>query len=389
MIEYKYVVVGNGPAGGTAVQELRKGDEKGSVLVVSESEYLSYRRPGLIDYLAGKKDFNSMVMKDKEFYARNNIDLMLSTSVVSIDPENSKIELSTGEVISYEKLLLASGAHSFVPPVPGMDKKGVFSFRWKWEADEIRSYTEDHPRVTVIGGGLLGLETANSLISLGKDVGVVEVFEYLLPKQLDIEASSILKDMLIEKGFRFHLGSTLSEVKGRDKVERIVFKSNEEIDTDALIISIGIRSNISLPKEAGIECDKGVVVDDHMRTSTDNIYAAGDIAQHNGITYGLIKPSIDQARIAARNMTGAADEYKGTPIESRIKVTGISLFSAGDFNSDQGEVRVKKEGRVYKKVIIDKDRVTGAIILGDQSAVNTVSSVYNGRKDLSEIDKVF
>lgn len=383
----RYVIIGNGVAGMDAAVNIRKNDPHGDITIISQSNNLTYYRPRLIDYLAGKVPFEKILVKPMSFYEENSINLALGEEVVSIDSKNQEIVLESGKTMAYDKLLLATGARCFVPPVKGSDKDNVLTFRNKTDTDEIHKICDGAKKFVVIGGGLLGLETANSLKNLGvEDVTVIEFFDRLLPRQLDTAGAAILQKQLEEKGLKFLLGKETSEITGEGKDLKVVLKSGETIDTNGVVFSTGIRPRLELAKTAGVETNKAVIVNDHLETSVKNIYAAGDLVEHNGICYGLWLPAKDQARTAALNMTGSEAVYEGTPFEARLKITGISLFSAGDFNAEDCEVKVAANDTHYKKFVVKDGKLVGVIILGDNSAAIKAAKIFEGKSDIGGID---
>lgn len=384
----RYLIIGNGIAGVEAAINIRKIDKEGDITIITKSENLFYFRPRLIDYLANKVTFKEIIAKQKDFYEEKRIKNVFNTKVTGIRPETKNVIDSSGITFKYDKLLLATGAKPFLPPIDGIDKKGVFTFRQKKDADNIKLFCKDKKDVVIIGGGLLGLEVANSLTILGKKVTIIEYFNQLLPRQLDEQGAEVLKIILERKGLSFELGNITEKIDGKDKVERVILKSGEIVKTDAVIISAGIRPRLELAKDINVKINKGIKVNDYMETSIKDIYAAGDIAEHRETNYGLWIPSKEQGEIAGKNMAGEKIKYKGSSFETRLKVTGITLFSAGEFNAKDGEIKTLQEDDVFKKIIIKNKKLYGAIILGDDKAALLASKIFKDKKYINMLKEI-
>jgi len=387
--EMKYLIVGNGVAGTEAALAIRKNDSLGEITMISESKNLFYYRPKLIDYLAGEVTLDQFTVYKDEFYEEKDIKNILGTRIMEIIPFENIVVTENGTKYGYDKLLIATGADCFIPPIDGVNKRGVFDFRGVEDADNIKEYCKDITDIVVIGGGLLGLETAYSLRRLGKKVTVIEVFDRLLPKQLDKDAALLLRRLLEEKGLSFVLPSGVLAIGGENKAENIVLKSGEKIKANAVIICTGVKGRVELAKEAHIKIDKGIIINDHMQTSMENIYCAGDPAEHDGRLYGLWPAAREQGRIAGLNMAGIPTEYGGTVCSSALKVTGIDVYSAGELNAQDAEVLLSKNQNVYRKFLLRNNRPLGAIVVGDPEAVRVASRVFEDRTASEEFKKYF
>jgi nitrite reductase (NADH) large subunit len=385
----KYLIIGNGVAGTEAALSIRKNDPDGGITIISESKNFFYYRPKLIDYIANKVTLDQFTIYKDEFYEKKNIKSILDTKIEKIVPDDNFVVSENGTEYGYDKLLIATGADCFIPPVKGVDKKGVFGFRGVKDADNIKEYCKDITNLVVMGGGLLGLETAYSLRELGKRVIVIEVFDRLLPKQLDNEAAALLRKLLEEKGLSFVLPGIAVAIEGENKVENVVLKSGEQIKADAVIVCTGIRGRIKLAREANIKIEKGIVVNDYMQTSMENIYCAGDPAEHNGKLYGLWAPAKEQGGMAGLNMAGAVTPYRGTVSSSALKITGIDVYSAGDFDAEDVEILLSKEKNIYRKLVMKTNKPVGAIVVGDSEAVRMAERVFEGKAAPEEFRKYF
>lgn len=364
----KYLIVGNGVAGTTAAHNIRQKDSSGEITVLTEEKTPFYSRIRLINYLAGEASAEDVVMHKPEWYDNNRIRLLLDKRIISIDTPKKELSTASDEKFAYDRLLLATGSHSFVPPIPGSKLGGVFTLRTLDDARAIKEYARDIEEVILIGGGVLGLEVGNALRKSGKKISVVEVFPRLLPKQMDHEGSRILYSQMQEMGFRFLLGTKTKELIGRDRVKRALLEDGSEVRADMAIISAGVRANTALADEAGITCGQaGVVVDDRMRTSRADVYAAGDSAEHRGRMYGIWPAAEAQGRIAGTNMAGGDEKFEGITPSNVLKVVGIELAAAGDIDAEgRYQSIIKKDERryLYLKLVHEDNALRGCIILG-------------------------
>jgi nitrite reductase (NADH) large subunit len=384
----RVIIVGNGLAGIIAAKTLRELDKKVEIEVFAEEKYYYYPRPNLIEFLAGTIPFERMFAFPKEWYREQNINIHLGKQVTRIFPDSQEIEVAGGKKEKYESLLLANGSFSFIPPFKGTDKKGIFALRTLDDAFELLEYLKNHQRVVVIGGGLLGLEIARAMKSRGAQVDVVEFFDRLLPRQLDIQGASLLKAQIENMGINVHLGLATEEILGQNDVRGLRFKGEREIEMDMAIVAAGVRSNIRLAKEAGLETDRGLVTDDYLQSSNAKIFGAGDVIQHRGRVYGIIPSSFNQARVVASNILGKKEKYEGTVLSNTLKVAGLDLTSVGLVNPVEGTSeefrKEKKEEGIYKKVVIQKGVVIGAIWMGTKKGVNEISRIISQKINIEK-----
>ncbi len=377
----RVIIVGNGLAGIISAKTLRELDKKVEIEVFAEEKYHYYPRPNLIEFLAGNILFEQMFAFPDGWYREQNINIHLEKPVKRIFPDSQEIEVEGGKREKYESLLLANGSFSFIPPFKGADKKGVFTLRNLDDAFELLEYLKNHRKAAIIGGGLLGLETARAMKSRGARVEVVEFFDRLLPRQLDIEGASLLKTKIEKMGIKVHLGVATEEILGQNEVRGLKFKGENEIETDMAIVAAGVRPNIRIAKEAGLETDRGLVVNDYLQSSKPEIYAAGDAIQHRGKVYGIIPASFNQARVAASNILGQKKKYEGTVPSNTLKVVGLDLASIGLVNPEEGafeEFRKEKiEEGIYKKIVIQNGIVVGAIWMGTKKGVSDINRIIS------------
>lgn len=382
----RVVIIGNGISGIIFSKTLRELDKKVEIDVFAKEKYHYYPRPNLIEFLAGRIPYERIFAFPEDWYREQNINIQLNKPIKKILPDLQEIELHNGQREKYDKLLFASGSHSFIPPFKGVDKRGVFSLRTIDDAFKILEYLESHRKVIVIGGGVLGLEIARALKSRGAEVEVVEFFDYLLGRQLDFQGASILKDQIEKMEIKVHLGMATEEVFGNNEVKGLRFKGGEELEADMTVIAAGIRPNINIAKEAGLETERGLVVNDCLQTSESLIYGAGDVVQHKGRMYGIIPACFEQARTAAYNILGQKKNYEGTIPSNTLKVAGLSVTSIGLVNPEEGkyeELRkeISKEG-IYKKIVVQEGAIVGAIWIGTKKGVDHISRAISQRKNI-------
>jgi len=382
------VIVGSGVTGVTAARTIRERDPKARVSVYTDENHLYYPRPRLYEILSGEAKPQEIYMFSEEWYEKRGIEVHLNKKVLGIETAKKELLLENRSRVKYDKLLLANGAHPLIPPMKGVEKTGVFTLRSMKDALTIKEYAKKTRKAIIIGGGLLGLEFAASLRKLGQQVEVVEVFPRLLPRQLDEDGAAILKDQIETRGMNIVLGVKTEEILGEKRVSGILLNNGKELSGNLLLISAGVRSNTDLAVEAGIKVDKGVVIDEYLQTSVDDVYAAGDVAEFKGRVYGIIPAAMEQAEIAAVNMLGKERQvYKGTIPSNTLKIVGIDLTSMGLVNPEgpqYEEIRkIDKEKGVYKKIVLEQGKIVGAIILGDIKGVTSIKKLMDQEIDVT------
>jgi nitrite reductase (NADH) large subunit len=308
--------------------------------------------------------------------------------VARVRPDEKRIETAAGSTESYDALCLADGAGSSVPPIRGADKPGVHTLRTLDDAEAILARVAARPEVVVIGGGLLGLELARALKARGAAVTVLEVFPYLLPRQLDPPGGAVLARQFEAAGIRVRVGVATEEIIGSPEASGVRLKTGEEIPAGSVLIAAGVRPNIGLAREAGLTVDRGVFVDDLMATSHAGIFAAGDGTQHKGRLYGIIPASFDQARTAAASMLGLRKPYAGTVPSNTLKVMGLSLASVGIVNPEPtaGLEEIRREddaSGLYRKIVLDGGRLVGAVWMGTREGVPLIARAVAARLDVA------
>ncbi|MBM3114494.1 nitrite reductase large subunit NirB [Jeongeupia naejangsanensis] len=368
----KLVVVGNGMAGIRTVEELLTlAPDLYEITVLGAEPYPNYNRILLSPVLAGEQEFKDIVLNPLSWYEENGIRLHLGKSVARIDRHRRTVVADDGTEEPYDRLLLATGSMPFILPVPGKDLKGVISYRDIYDTETMIATAKAKKHAVVIGGGLLGLEAANGLKIRGMDVTVVHLGEWLLDKQLDVTAGQLLQTSLEERGLTFLLQKQTAELVGNDagEVTAVRFKDGDEVAADLVVMAVGIRPNTALAESAGLHCNRGIVVSDALQTFDPRIYAVGECVSHRGVAYGLVAPLFEQAKVCANHLAQLGiGQYKGSLLSTKLKVTGIDLFSAGDFMGGEGTediVLSDPAGGVYKKLVIKDDQLVGACLYGD------------------------
>jgi len=366
----KLVVIGNGMAGMRTVEELLEiAPEKYDITVFGAEPYGNYNRILLSPVLAGEKTIDEIMRNDLQWYEDNGITLHKGVTVTGIDRNACKVTADDGTEVKYDRLLMATGSEPFIIPVPGSDLPGVISFRDIHDVDLMIDAAKTNKHAVVIGGGLLGLEAANGLMKQGMSVTVVHLMDWLMERQMDPVSGEMLKKSLQAQGMNFMLKASTKEILGDGKVQGVKFEDGSELAADIVVMAVGIRPNIQLAKQIGLHCERGIVVNDTLQTFDPKIYSVGECVQHRGIAYGLVAPLFEMAKVCANHLAGyGIGIYKGSVTSTKLKVTGIDLFSAGDFMGDDTteDIGVHDSHRgVYKKVVIKDNKILGAVLYGD------------------------
>lgn len=384
----RYVIVGNGIAGVTAAQAIVRTDPTAEVHIFGEEPYPYYQRPQLWGFLAGEMDQQALYFRPPEWYASKGIQLHLGVRATVLNLVEHRLTLANGDSISYDCLLLATGARPFVPPLAGTDKVGVFALRTLDEARALKAYAQNVRRAVVIGGGLLGLEAARALLALGLDVTVIECAPHLLPRQLDAEGARFLQARLEAMGLHFLTDAAIETVLGHERVTGIGLEDGRVVEGELVLISTGIRSRIELAQAAGLEVHHGVIVDGQLRTSAADVYAAGDVAEFEGVIYGIIPAAIEQAQVAAANMvTAGSAVYHGTVPATTLKIVGVDLTCLGEATASGDEFTILRQADpstgVYRRLTLRDGKVIGAILLGDTRNVQPLKQLIATGRDVS------
>ena len=368
----RLVVIGNGMAGMRTVEELLKRNPfRYQITVIGAEPQVNYDRILLSSVLAGEKDLAQTVINPRSWYDDNGITLHVGDPAITIDRQARAVTTQSGLVLPYDKLLLATGSKPLAPPIPGLGLPGVCAFRDIADVETMIRASETQRRAVVIGGGLLGLEAANGLLKRGMSVAVVHLMDCLMERQLDPEASKLLQKALDERGIAFFTNGQTEEILGTERAEGVRLADGREIPAELVVLAIGIRPNIDLAKQCGLRLNRGIEVGDDLGTSDPAIYAVGECVEHRGKTYGLVAPLWDMAKVCADHLAGddtTVSDYRGTVTGTRLKVTGIEIYSAGEFQGDEStdEITFRDASRgIYKRLILRDDKIVGAVLFGD------------------------
>lgn len=376
----RLLIIGNGIAGLSAAETFRKNDPDSEILMLSHEPYLTYQRIKL-SHVLGEPEFTdeSLLVKPASWYETQKIEVKLNTEVTKIDFEAKQVHLADGSALSYDKLLLATGGHAFMPPVKGADKQGVFALRTLDDLKHIHAYLKDKQHVVVVGGGLLGLEAAHGLVELGKKVTVLEFFPYLLPRQLDPELSAHVQAQLEREGIQFVLGTGCEGLLGDDAVTGLHLANGNELMADAVIVSAGVRPNISLYADTPLAINKGVIVNEKMETNIPDVYAAGDVAEYQGVVFGLWTSSNEHGRIAGSNMAGKVMTYAAPQLVATLNIGEVKLFSAGDVALPE-QMLTYRDDKVCHRLYLKEGHVVGAVLTGDLALMLKAKNAVNQKK---------
>lgn len=389
----KLIIAGGGIAAITAAREVRAAGGDFEIDIYTDEPYRFYMRPRLIGFLSGEVAEEDLFVYSPEWYEDKGIRLHLSTGVKDLDTSGQRVRLESGDQISYDRLLLATGSHPFRPPLEGMEREGVFTVRSLDDARAIRDYaqglvSEGRKEAVLIGGGLMGLECANALATLGLEVTVLQGGPWLLNKQVDAEGADILEKHLAELGVRCLSNVRLESVLGVDAVSGVRLEDGREFGAHLVLCAAGVRANLDLPRAAGLAVGRGVLVDDQMRTSAEGVYAAGDVAEYDGEAWQIIPAAVNQARVAAANIVEPGSmKYGGTVPSTTLKVVGVDLTSIGVIDGEANGLeelrRADPDSGAYEKLVLDDGRIVGAILLGSKERVPTVTRLIKEGTDVS------
>src|ERR1700677_4451651 len=363
------VVVGNGMAAARLVDELAKAAlGRYAIAVIGDEPRLAYNRVLLSSVLAGETASHDIELRPASWWRDRGVTLKYGCRATEIDIGRRELKIAHEESVTFSRLVLATGSTPLRLNVPGSDLAGVHTFRDSRDVDLLLALAAQKKRVVVVGGGLLGLEAAYGLAKAGAPVTLIHLMDRLMERQLDAPAADLLKTLVERKGIRVLLNANTARLNGAARVDGVELTDGRRIDADAVIFAAGIRPNVALARDAGIAVGRGIVVDDHLRTAAPEIFALGECAEHRGICYGLVEPAYEQARILAQHLAGGPAAYGGSGGATNLKVSGVGVFSAGDFMGSEGsEAIVLSDVRhgTYKKLVIANGRLTGAVLVGD------------------------
>lgn len=388
----KLVLIGNGMAGINSIEHILKLAPKDFEIVIFGSEpYPNYNRIMLSSVLAGDSQIEDIVMNNYDWYEANNIRLYTDQTVIDVNVVQQTVTSDKGVTVPYDKLVMATGSHPFMLSLKGADKEGVIAFRSISDCKKMIEAAKHYKKAVVIGGGLLGLEAARGFLNLGMKVDVVHICPSIMERQLDHSASAMLRETLEKQGMNFLLEKESAEILGDARVSGLKFKDGTVAEADFIVMAVGIRPNVELAKKCGIDVERGILVNDYLETSVPNIYAVGECAQHRGVVYGLVAPLYEQGAVMAKRIVGTETKpYEGSIVYTKLKVSGVDVFSAGEFmdTEDTKAIRIHDEfSGIYKKVLVRDRKIVGAVLFGDTSDGTRLMQMIRKQTDVSGFDK--
>jgi nitrite reductase (NADH) large subunit len=389
----RLVVIGNGMASLRFLERLTEGAPGlYDVTVVGAEPQAAYNRVLLSSLLGGEVDEAGCAFRGLDWYEDHGIRLITGAPVTAIDRENGLVMVGEAHVLPFDKLVLAVGSVPIRLPKPGMDLPGVLTFRDLADVAAIRRAAVEHAKAIVIGGGLLGLEAAVGLARLGVDTTLLHVMDRLMERQLDHAAAGLVKRAMEARGVKVLLKADTATVAGDGRVERLTLADGTVLPADLVVMSVGVRPNVALAQQAGIETGRGIKVDDRMQSSDARVFALGECAEHRGMVYGLVEPAYEQAETLSRHLIGEEAAYLGTALATSLKVSGLPVFSAGEIEAPEGAETVLMSDPglgLYRKLIFGEDRLLGAVFVGDiaeqgwcKELIRTGASIADHRDDL-------
>jgi len=383
------VIVGNGMAAARLVDELAKSAlGRYAIAVIGDEPRLAYNRVLLSSVLAGETASHEIELRPASWWRDRGVTLKYGCVATEIDVGRRELKIEAEESVAFSKLVLATGSAPLRLNVPGADLAGVHTFRDSRDVDLLLTLAARKKRVVVVGGGLLGLEAAYGLAKAGVPVTLIHLMDRLMERQLDAPAADLLKTLVECKGIEVLLNANTARLHGEKAVEGIELTDGRSVEADAVIFAAGIRPNVALAKDAGISVNRGIVVDDHLQTGAADIFALGECAEHRGICYGLVEPAYEQARVLAQHLAGNSASYSGSVVATNLKVSGVAVFSAGDFIvADGAETIVLNDARrgTYKKLVIANGRLTGAVLVGDSADALWYLELIRTRQPIAKI----
>ncbi len=386
-MKQKLILIGSGMVGARFIERLLiEAPHQYDIRVFNKEPTGGYNRIMLSPVLAGEKSLPEIMTHDFNWFEERGVRLHSGTSVIDVDTNNRTVQTDLGAKYEYDQLVIATGSKPFVIPVPGTELPGVVTFRDIRDVDLMLEASTQHPKAVVIGGGLLGLEAANGLKVRGMDVTVVHRSEVLMNVQMDQQSGDLLKSELEKQGLKFEMSANTVAIEGESRATGVRLADGRLLPADLVVMAVGIRPNKTVAEKIGLEVNNGIVVNDRLQTSNDSIYALGECVEHRGISYGLVAPLYQQAQVLAELFAGKDASYSGSLTSTILKVTGIDLFSAGEFrDADDSESIVYQDlsHNVYRKVVLKDNKIIGSVMFGDTSGSKWIFENLISGKDMS------
>lgn len=388
----KYVIIGTGGAGVSAVEAIREYDQESDIIMISNEDFPPYSACLLLNYLLDESNRDIVFWKGKDFYDRMNVTPILGNNVEKIQPENKKI-LVGDESIDYDKLLIAAGGSAVLPSIKGIDKNGIFTFKTLTDTDNIHNWlkTQKVENTLILGGGFIGLDAAEGLKEHNVEVTVVEALNRVLPRMLDREMGDLVKDILQYNGVDVRVENKITKILGGKRVESTKLSDKSVLDADMIIIATGVTPNLDIVKNSGIKTNSGIIVNEFLQTNIPDVYAAGDIVESLDIVTGIREPillwsnALIQGTTAGHNMVGKKTEYSGSSNQTLIKVFGTPIISDGIY---EGEETKLFKHNIYKKMYLKDSNIVGYILINTMQNAGVYHSLMISKRDVSEYKKL-
>lgn len=386
-MQQKLIVIGSGMVGSRLIERvLAEAPQRYDVRVFNKEPTGGYNRIMLSPVLSGEKSIPEIMTHDQDWFKSRSVKLHTGTEIAQIDTYNQLVKTGSGDKHPYDKLILATGSKPFILPIEGSQLPGVVAFRDIRDVNRMISASKTQKSAVVIGGGLLGLEAASGLSKLGMKVTVLHRCDVLMNVQMDAVAGDLLKESLEDSGIYFEMQANTVRILGEEFVTGVELESGKFIEADLVVMAVGIRPNVGLAKRTGLEVGRGILVDDQLKTSEENVYALGECVEHRGELYGLVAPLYEQADVLAKTLVDESAAYLGSVVSTKLKVTGINLFSAGDFHETeetQSLVYQDFAKHIYRKVVLKDNKIQGAVMFGDVSGSNWIFENLVEQNDMS------
>lgn len=381
----RIVIVGAGIAGLSAAEEARITAPNAKITLLSKEQELPYYRLNLSRFLAQEIPQESLYIHTRQWFDQNRIDLAVG-EVAQLERDDRRVTLRSGEHYEYDRLVLTNGSHAFVPPIPGVTREGCHTLRTLADSVTITERASSGAKCVCIGGGALGLETAGALAKKGVDVTVLEGAPWLLPRQLSQPAGTLLQKYIERLGIRVLCGVKIKELTGDEAVEAVVLEDQDAIAARVVVLATGVRPNSYLARQGGLKVKSGIIVDDNMATSDPNIFAAGDVAEHRGVLYGLWPASYAQGVVAGKNAAGGSADFLGIPPSTRLKVLDVDMFSIGQTQPQDASFQVVDhlQEETYRRLVSRDGRLVGAILYGDTSMASPITEAIESGSQILE-----
>ncbi len=393
----RIVIIGNSATAVGAVESIRQYDQAAEVMIISEEPHMIYSRPLLSHYLAGEIERPRLAYRGADFYVKHHVAAVLEDRVTAIEPDAHRVHTASGAEYAYDKLLIATGGQPIVPPTPGQEAEGVFTMTRLLDAERLLTYLRTHTvrRAVVVGGGMIGMKVTDALVKRGLEVTMVELAPLILSAALDQTASQMLSGLLRQAGVEIHTGNSVSEIGARGgHVAEVALKDGRTLPCDTVIFGVGVRPNVELARQAGLRVNRGIVVDEYMRTSAVDVYAAGDVAEAYDLvvdmnrTVAIWPNAYRQGMIAGAHMVGVLRPDKGGVAMNTVEAMGVPAMSIGYGNAPEGEYEVVTEldapRHVYRRLVVKENRLVGAILVGQIERAGIYTGLIRHRIDISE-----